>query len=61
MRTRRTGCITVGGFAFVTGVIAGVAAGVLLAPHSGAYTRRQLRDLVEDVGERANCMAEDAR
>lgn len=61
MITRRTGCITVGGLAFVTGVMAGVAAGVLLAPHSGAYTRRQLHDLVENVGERASCMAEGAR
>lgn len=61
MMMSRRGCIKVGGIAFVTGVVAGAAAGLLLAPHSGAYTRRRLRDLVEDVGERANCMAEDAR
>ncbi len=50
-----------GGMIFLTGLLVGVGTGVLLAPQSGARTRRQLRCLAEDVAERATEMAGDAR
>lgn len=46
---------------FGAGILLGVGIGVLLAPHSGAYTRRQLRNLAEDVGERAGSLVDDAQ
>lgn len=47
--------------AFATGVLVGIAAGILVAPHSGAYTRRRLQNLAEDVKERASGLAADAK
>jgi gas vesicle protein len=49
------------GVIFLTGLVVGVGTGFLLAPQSGARTRRQLRGLAEDLGERATEMAGDAR
>jgi gas vesicle protein len=46
---------------FVIGLLAGIGTGLLLAPQSGARTRRQIRSLAEDFGERAGEMAEDAK
>jgi len=47
--------------AFLAGLVMGTVAGLLLAPHSGAYTRRQLQNLSEDVKERASVLAADAK
>jgi len=38
--------------AFLVGTIAGATAALLLAPESGARTRRKLRRKLEDAGER---------
>jgi len=46
---------------FLAGVAIGSAAGLLLAPHSGAYTRRQLQNLSEDVREGASHLADEAK
>ena len=46
---------------FLAGLAVGAAAGLLLAPHSGSYTRRQLKNVAEDVTERMVGLAGDAR
>ncbi|MFQ5931640.1 MAG: YtxH domain-containing protein [Nitrospiraceae bacterium] len=56
-----TRCVTMSSFTLLTGFLAGVAAGLLLAPQAGSRTRRQLRNFAEDLGERATLMAEDAK
>jgi gas vesicle protein len=61
MMNNRAKYVAASGVTFVTGLLVGVGAGLLMAPQSGARTRRQLRSLVEDAGERAGCMAIDAR
>ena len=43
--------LIVGATALVIGLCVGVSAGVLLAPYSGARTRRQLRSFAEDMAE----------
>jgi gas vesicle protein len=50
-----------GGLALITGIVLGTGLGMLLAPQSGARTRRQLRNMVEDVTERAGEFADDAK
>lgn len=55
------GTFLVGALAFATGVLVGIAVGILVAPHSGAYTRRRLQNLAEDVKERASGLAADAK
>jgi gas vesicle protein len=49
------------GLALLTGIVLGTGLGMLLAPQSGARTRRQLRNMVEDATERVGEMAEDAK
>ena len=46
---------------FLAGLTIGTAAGLLLAPHSGAYTRRQIQNLAEDVKEQASNLASEAK
>jgi len=46
---------------FLAGLTIGLMTGFLLAPHSGAYTRRQLRNVAEDVKEQASILASDAK
>lgn len=46
---------------FLAGLTIGTMAGLLLAPHSGAYTRRQLQNLAEDVKEQASTLASEAK
>jgi gas vesicle protein len=46
---------------FLAGLAIGTVAGLLLAPHSGSYTRRQLQNLGEDVKERVSGLAADAK
>ncbi len=56
-----TRCVLVAGLTFFSGLIFGLGIGVLLAPQSGSRTRRHLRTMVEDVGERAGELVEDAK
>ena len=49
------------GMMFLTGAVVGTVVGLLVAPHSGAYTRRQLWNWAEDVGDRALDLAENAK
>jgi gas vesicle protein len=46
---------------FLAGMATGAVAALVLAPHSGAYTRRQLQNLAEDVKESASGLAADAK
>ncbi len=46
---------------FLAGLAIGAVAGLMLAPHSGAYTRRQLQNLAEDVKEQASGLASEAK
>ncbi len=50
-----------GGFMFLTGLMVGAGTGFLLAPESGARTRRRLRAFAGDLGERVCEIAADAR
>ena len=43
--------LIVGTTALVTGFCVGVGTGILIAPYSGARTRRQLRSFAEDMAE----------
>ncbi len=54
-------CAVTAGLTFFSGLIFGLGMGVLLAPQSGSRTRRHLRTMVEDMGERAGEWAEDAK
>jgi gas vesicle protein len=53
--------IIFGGLALITGIVLGTGLGMLLAPQSGARTRRQLRNMVEDASERVGEFADDAK
>lgn len=46
---------------FLAGVTVGTMAGLLLAPHSGTYMRRQLQNLAEDAKEQASTLASEAK
>ena len=56
-----TRCAVVAGLTFFSGLIFGLGMGVVLAPQSGSRTRRHLRTMVEDMGERAGELVEDAK
>jgi len=56
-----TRSVFVAGLTFFSGLIFGLGMGVLLAPQSGSRTRRHLRTMVEDIGERAGEWVEDAK
>lgn len=56
-----TRCALVAGLTFVSGLIFGLGMGVILAPQSGSRTRRHLRTMMEDMGERAGEWVEDAK
>ena len=43
--------LIVGATALAIGLCVGVGTGILIAPHSGARTRRQLRSFAEDMAE----------
>ena len=53
--------IIFGGLALIAGIVLGTGLGMLLAPQSGARTRRQLRNMVEDATERVGEFADDAK
>ena len=42
--------------AFLLGGIVGACVGVLFAPSSGKETRKKLKDMAEDIGEKAEGM-----
>lgn len=56
-----TRCLVFAGIAFFSGIVVGLGTGLLLAPQSGTRTRRHLRSMMEDVGERAGEFMEDAK
>ncbi len=56
--TRCTGISTT---AFFAGLVAGIGAGLLLAPQSGARTRRQLESLAKDLQEDTSHMLGNAK
>lgn len=53
--------LVTGGVVFLYGVIVGATAGVLMAPASGARTRRHLKTMAEDWREEIGDVAADAR
>ena len=53
--------VVVAGLALITGIVLGIGLGFLIAPQSGSRTRRQLKNMVEDAGERVGELAEDAK
>jgi len=53
--------ILVAGLGLLIGAVLGAGLGLLLAPQSGSRTRRQLRNMVEDAGERVGEFADDAK
>jgi len=54
-------CTGIGTTAFFAGLVAGIGAGLLLAPQSGARTRRQLESLAKDLQEDTSHMLSDAK
>lgn len=50
-----------GGTMFLIGFVAGIGAGLLVAPQSGARTRRHLHDLTRDLEEEASHIWGDAK
>ncbi|MBA5865137.1 MAG: hypothetical protein GDA67_00400 [Nitrospira sp. CR1.3] len=46
---------------FIVGLVSGISAGILLAPQSGARTRRQLRHLAQDFEEQTDHLIGDAK
>lgn len=46
---------------FLAGLVAGISAGILLAPQSGARTRRQLHNFAEDLREQTSHILGDAK
>lgn len=54
-------CMWISTTTFVAGLVAGVGAGLLLAPRSGARTRRQLHCVAKDLEERTAQVLGDAK
>lgn len=46
-------------FTFVTGFMLGASAGLLLAPQSGARTRRHLQHLAHDLRDKAEDLVDE--
>lgn len=46
---------------FLVGLLAGVTTGILLAPRSGRDTRRQLKGLADEAGDRVGKIAEESK
>lgn len=46
---------------FIVGFVSGISAGILVAPQSGARTRRQLHNLAQDLEEQTGHFVNDAR
>jgi len=56
-----TRCTGVSTTTFFAGLLAGIGTGLLLAPQSGARTRRQLENLAKDLQEDTSHMLGDAK
>jgi gas vesicle protein len=56
-----TRCPGIGTTSFFAGLVAGIGAGLLLAPQSGARTRRRLENLAKDLEEDTSHMLGDAK
>ena len=61
MESEDTRCLLIAGIMFFSGLMLGLATGVLVAPQSGSRTRRHLLSMVEDASERANEWVDDAK
>ena len=59
--TKRMFTLAMGGLLVLSGVLVGIAGGLLFAPQPGERTRRQLRNLADDLSEHASAMAVDAK
>lgn len=59
--THETGCAWVSTTTFIVGLVAGIGAGLLLAPQSGVRTRRHLHTLAEDLEEQTSHILGDAK
>lgn len=59
--TEGTRCTGMSTTAFFAGLVAGIGTGLLLAPQSGARTRRQLHSLTKDLQEETSHMLGDAK
>jgi hypothetical protein len=46
---------------FIAGFVSGIGAGIILAPQSGARTRRQLHNLAHDLEEQTGHFVGDAK
>ncbi len=53
--------LILGGLAFTTGLLVGLGTGLLMAPASGARTRRRITDFVEDLQDDATQLAGEAK
>jgi len=53
--------ILIAGLGLLIGTMLGAGLGLLIAPQSGSRTRRQIRNMVEDAGERVGEFADDAK
>ncbi|WP_455243943.1 YtxH domain-containing protein [Petrachloros mirabilis] len=59
--SERTDGVLMGGFMFLAGLAVGVGAGLLIAPESGARTRKRLRNYAEDLGDQITDFADDTK
>lgn len=49
-----------GGLGFMAGLAVGTGVGLVIAPHSGAHTRRHLKVLASDLTERITELGQEA-
>ncbi len=54
-------CVGGFGIGFLVGVAAGLAVGILYAPHSGKVTRGLIEERVHDARHKADKLLEEAR
>ncbi|HSF66408.1 MAG TPA: YtxH domain-containing protein [Nitrospiraceae bacterium] len=59
--TEETRCTWVSVTTFLAGLMTGIGTGVLLAPQSGARTRRQLQGFAKDLEEDTSHILGDAK
>jgi len=59
--TEGTRCTGMSTTTFFAGLVAGIGTGLLLAPQSGARTRRQLHSLAKDLEEETSHILGDAK
>ncbi|MFO0698332.1 MAG: YtxH domain-containing protein [Nitrospira sp.] len=57
----RTSSLSISMFTFMTGFALGAGAGLLLAPQSGARTRRHLQHLAHDLQDRAEDLVDEVQ